>query len=182
MFSTPQNKRNPSYLVRNPHGYNFRIIVPKDLQNIVGKCELRYSLKTGFLSEGKSRARLLAGLIQQLFFKIRSNRPEYGKQQIESLIRRFLDFVMEDSASFMTTDLMNDVSTPSLGIKLQKLIDDFIAENLRSSRWSDRTCRDYRYCLNLFLRYFGNVPLSTINYDRVGKYSVNVQAVHLTTT
>ena len=37
MFSTPQNKRNPSYLVRNPHGYCFRLIVPGDLQNAVCK-------------------------------------------------------------------------------------------------------------------------------------------------
>jgi Domain of unknown function (DUF6538) len=111
MFSTPQNKRNPSYLVRNPHGYCFRLIVPKDLQDVVGKRELRYSLKTGCLSEGKSRARLLAGLIQQLFVKIRSNYTEYGNQNIDSLISGYLSFALEGSENFQTSNPINDVST-----------------------------------------------------------------------
>ena len=39
--------RSPHYLVRNPHSYCFRVNVPKDLQQLVGRRELRYSLKTG---------------------------------------------------------------------------------------------------------------------------------------
>jgi hypothetical protein len=65
MFYTP-NKKNPTYLISTPSGQYFRLCVPKDLQEIVGK----------------SRARLLAGLIQQLFVKIRSNRTGYGRQQV----------------------------------------------------------------------------------------------------
>ncbi len=39
--------KSPHYLIRNPHSYCFRVNVPKDLQQLVGKKELRYSLKTG---------------------------------------------------------------------------------------------------------------------------------------
>ncbi len=46
-------KRFPSHLIRNPHSYCFRMIVPKDLQPIVGKRELRYSLRTRHLTASK---------------------------------------------------------------------------------------------------------------------------------
>ncbi len=32
--------KSPSYLVRNPYSYCFRMIVPKDLRKFVGKTEL----------------------------------------------------------------------------------------------------------------------------------------------
>ena len=57
--------RSPSYLVKNPFSFCFRINVPKDLQAYVGRKELRYSLKTGYLSDAKHKARIIAGQIQQ---------------------------------------------------------------------------------------------------------------------
>ncbi|MFC1877097.1 SpoIIE family protein phosphatase [Thermodesulfobacteriota bacterium] len=86
MYSAKVNSKSSSYLFRNPHSYNFRMGVPADLRDVVGKREFRYSLKTGKLSEARKKARLLAGLIQQLFVRIRSNRPAYGRQQVESMI------------------------------------------------------------------------------------------------
>jgi hypothetical protein len=41
--------RSPHYLVRNPHSFCCRFNVPKDLQRVVGRQELRYSLKTGYV-------------------------------------------------------------------------------------------------------------------------------------
>jgi hypothetical protein len=38
---------SPSYLIRNRYSYGFRLRVPADLQEYVGKKELRYSLRTG---------------------------------------------------------------------------------------------------------------------------------------
>jgi len=43
---------SPSYLVRNHYSYCFRMNVPMDLQPFIGKKELRYSLKTGYLAAG----------------------------------------------------------------------------------------------------------------------------------
>ena len=45
--------RSPSYLVRNPFSFCFRMNVPKDLQVYVGRKELRYFLNTGYLSHAK---------------------------------------------------------------------------------------------------------------------------------
>jgi len=52
--------RSPNYLVWNSYSYCFRIRVPKDIQHCIDKKELRYSLKTGYLSLAKSKARLLS--------------------------------------------------------------------------------------------------------------------------
>jgi hypothetical protein len=59
-----------SYLIRNPFSYCFRMVVPKDLQAFVGKTQLRYSLKTGYLGVAKYKARLLAGQVQRIFKRL----------------------------------------------------------------------------------------------------------------
>jgi hypothetical protein len=45
--------------------------VPKDPQKVVGKKELRYSLKTGYLNDAKYKTRILAGQVQRLFQHLR---------------------------------------------------------------------------------------------------------------
>lgn len=61
---------SPTYLVKNPYSYCFRIKVPEDLQPTLSKKELRYSLKTGNLPEAKTKARLLAGEVQLIFKRL----------------------------------------------------------------------------------------------------------------
>lgn len=66
-----QTRRSPSYLIRNHYSYCFRMFVPKDLQRFVGKKELRFSLRTGYLGVAKRKARLLAGFYQYHFEELR---------------------------------------------------------------------------------------------------------------
>jgi hypothetical protein len=61
-------KSYSTYLVRTPYSYCFRLAVPSDLQTLIGKKELRYSLKTGYLSVAKRKARYLAGVYQNFFY------------------------------------------------------------------------------------------------------------------
>ena len=70
MAQSPLNC-SPSYLCKTPYSYCFRIRIPWDLQDRIGKKELRYSLKTGYLPEAKSKARLMAGQVQRLFRHMR---------------------------------------------------------------------------------------------------------------
>lgn len=49
------------------------MVIPQDLQPVIGKKELRYSLKTGHLSKAKSMARLLAGICQMIFRSLRND-------------------------------------------------------------------------------------------------------------
>ena len=76
-----QTAQSSSYLFRNKYSYCFRIRVPQDLQPLIKKKELRYSLRKGYLGLAKSRARLFAGLFQQLFRKL-------GESEMESELFR----------------------------------------------------------------------------------------------
>ncbi len=84
---------SPSYLVRNPYSYCFRIKIPKDLQTAVSIKELRYSLKTGSLSAAKTKARYMAGRVQLLFRNIQRG---YLKEmnlttaQIQEMLKKYL--------------------------------------------------------------------------------------------
>jgi hypothetical protein len=55
--------RSPNYLIKAPYAYYFRIKVHKDLQAIISRKELRYSLGTGNLTAAKIKARHMAGLV-----------------------------------------------------------------------------------------------------------------------
>jgi integrase len=85
--------QNPSYLVRNVHSYCFRLIVPKDLHKFVGKTELRYTLRTGYIGVAKRKARFLAGEVQLLFQLFRRGFVGMGKlseDQIQQLVVKYI--------------------------------------------------------------------------------------------
>jgi hypothetical protein len=69
--------------------------VPTDLQSLVGKREIRYSLKTGSVGIAKSKARLLAGQIQALFRILRKRRTlilqNLSDERIRGLVQKYLD-------------------------------------------------------------------------------------------
>ena len=89
-FQTSKLHKSPSYLIRNPYSYCFRIIVPETLRDIVGRREIRLSLRTGRLSEAKNKAGLLGGLFKQLFSQIRLHRAAHGRADVETKIREFM--------------------------------------------------------------------------------------------
>jgi len=88
--------RTPSYLIRTPYSYCFRLNVPIDLQGFVGKTELRYTLATGYVGLAKSKARLLAGQMQEFFRRLREiiKLGELTDEQIVEIVNRyFRDFI-----------------------------------------------------------------------------------------
>jgi len=62
----------PSYLKSHPSGYIFRYCIPKDVQAVVKRKELRYSLRTGKLGLAKVRARAMATATHRIIASIRS--------------------------------------------------------------------------------------------------------------
>ena len=83
--------RSPSYLIRTPYSYCFRLNVPIDLQKFVGKTELRYTLATGYVGLAKSKARLLAGQVQEFFRRLREiiKLGELTDEQITDIVNRY---------------------------------------------------------------------------------------------
>ena len=82
-----------SYLIRNPYSYCFRLIVPKDLQKFVGKKELRYSLKTGYIGVAKQKSRFLAGQLQLIFRYLRKGGAILSRltdDQIQELVQKYI--------------------------------------------------------------------------------------------
>ena len=83
---------SPSYLIRNQYSYCFRHHVPTDLQKYIGKKELRYSLRTGYLSEAKFKARFYATGVQLLFKRLRELRSmKINDDQIKEFAKAYFD-------------------------------------------------------------------------------------------
>ena len=83
---------SPSYLVRNQYSYCFRLHVPADLQVYVGKKELRYSLRTGYLSDAKFKARFYAAGVQLLFRRLRELKSmKLNDDQIKEFVKAYFE-------------------------------------------------------------------------------------------
>lgn len=80
----------PSYLYQSTSGYIFRLRVPNDLRDLVGKSEFRYSLRTGAMRVARQRARSIASYIQQLFLDIRNAMSEWTQEKINQVVQRYI--------------------------------------------------------------------------------------------
>jgi hypothetical protein len=80
----------PSYMYQSPSGYIFRLRIPSDLKDVVGKVEFRYSLRSGSLRVAKHRARAIAVYIHELFLKLRKNMTEFTQDKINELVKNYI--------------------------------------------------------------------------------------------
>jgi len=94
--------RSPSYLIRNHYTYCFRMKVPHDIQPYVGKKELRYSLKTGYVGVAKFKARIIAGQVQLLFKSLKNGNTSLMKlsnNKIKELVQKYLRQLVDSYAA-----------------------------------------------------------------------------------
>ena len=89
----------PASLYQTPSGYIFRLRIPKDLKDLVGKTEFRYSLRTGGLRVAKNRARSIVSFIHQLFIKVRSNMSKFNQEHITEIVKGHIRTVLADGES-----------------------------------------------------------------------------------
>ena len=85
--------RSPHYLIRNHHSFCFRVNVPKDLQRFVGKRELRYSLKTGYVGVARVKAQIIAAQVHQVFLCLRRGGrtlSDLTDERIQELVHQYL--------------------------------------------------------------------------------------------
>ncbi len=142
--------KSPHYLVRNPHSYCFRMNIPKDLQQLVGKKELRYSLKTGYVGVARFKAQIIAAQVHQIFAclrrggkmvdlsdeRIRELVQQYLKEYIEGLESRYHDdppfLDRGDFYSYIDTlDYIKEDITEYLGIGDYGTVEEIVADLLR---------------------------------------------------
>lgn len=83
----------PSFLVRQPHSYCFRMVVPPRHRPKLGRRELKYTLHTGALSTAKFRARSIAAYVLDLFTQLDAGASQVQTltpEQLQGLIRDFI--------------------------------------------------------------------------------------------
>ena len=95
----------PSYLYQTPSGYIFRLRIPKDLKELVGKVEFRYSLRSGSLRIAKYRARCIASFVQQLFTKVRNNMAEFTQEKIQGIVKKYIRQTLDNDERCRALDV-----------------------------------------------------------------------------
>jgi hypothetical protein len=60
------------HIVQQSSGYCFRMVVPNDLRKVIGKRELRYSLRERSLLHAKRKAHRISTKVKGLFAKLRN--------------------------------------------------------------------------------------------------------------
>ncbi len=157
----PHNK-SCSYLIRNPYSYCFRMVVPKDLQVLVGKTELRYSLKTGYLGDAKYKARLLAGQVQRIFRRLREDGlalSALSDEKIKALIDQYIkDYLAGLETRYFEAELpWNDTSEFNGYVNELDAIKDDIVEYLGMG--------DYSSVDNIVAGLLGNNGIEGVEKD-----------------
>ena len=88
-----------NYLIRNQYSYCFRMKVPADLQGVIGRKELRYSLRTTYLTPAKCKAGFLVVLIHRLFIDLRRRKgklADLSEEKIQELVKQYIKDSVED--------------------------------------------------------------------------------------
>jgi len=86
--------------------------VPSDLQEVVGRREIRYSLQAGFLREAKPKAQRMASFVQQVFNELRYVRggnedmtAELNQDEIRKLLRGYLIKVLKEDEEYRVLEI-----------------------------------------------------------------------------
>jgi len=102
-------RKSPSYLIRNSYSYCFRMNVPRDLQQFVGRKELRYSLNTGYLGLARCKAWLISGQVHLMFMYLRRRiirLSEPSEEKIQELIQQYIrDYINGLEEVYIKQDL-----------------------------------------------------------------------------
>ena len=95
--------KSPSYLLKKSYSYYSRIRVPKDIRHKFRyRTELRFSLGTIKVTDAKSKARLVAGLLQWVFRNIRNGGSfsVLNDEQIDKLIKDHIKKLLDVDLEF----------------------------------------------------------------------------------
>ena len=89
----------PSYLSKNKYSYYFKMKIPIPLHIVISKKERRYSLKTGDLTEAKTKAPYVAAKVQLLFRDVENwyfADMNLTKEQVQLMLKRHLQRLIKE--------------------------------------------------------------------------------------
>ncbi|MDP2846599.1 MAG: tyrosine-type recombinase/integrase [Humidesulfovibrio sp.] len=96
----------PHVFRRNGHHY-LRIVVPAALRGLVGKRELRYSLRTGYHAEACRRGALVAASVKEFFQG--AVMAELKAENLGALIEQFVRGRIDELATAYTNEMKNHI-------------------------------------------------------------------------
>lgn len=151
----PTNR--PTYLLKRPSGYHFRIKVPADLRDSIGKIELRRSLTLLTANAAQQEATRLAVLAKEFF---QASRTRGSQKVFESSNSRDFDQLVSSSVTDQTL-VINPVSEPDT---LGAMIDEYCREQVQTGNWRPKTELENRAIYTLLLRILGDIPCQALTY------------------
>jgi hypothetical protein len=96
---TTTPRTNLRYTFQRNSLYYFRYTLPPDFSKLVGKTGLRYSLRTGYIKQAESKARRLAGTVEDFISEIRYEHHmvmNLSTDKLQSLLDQHLRKALDD--------------------------------------------------------------------------------------
>ncbi len=164
--------------------FHFRIGVPAELQSILGKSEIKRSLKTSDVTYATKLAQVYAHTVLELFTKLRRGEVLTKIPMITPYTELKFDTVSTDAEGNVSVEgveldpnnLEADVAAlqsilgaqgstkPKVTAKLlQDVVEDYCAEKKFSGTWKSKTESEYRASFSLMVQFFGNADISSLS-------------------
>ncbi len=187
--------RTPSYLMKNSFGiWHLRLAVPKHIRYIIGKREIKKTLRTGNEREALRKARKLAVQYQEKFDRMSEiddilNNPLFQHLKC-SIVRhpdgtvemkdvemdpehpdaemRMLDHAVQKINEIIPAEAQQ-VSSVAKDDAPSILLSDLVQEYLNvvsNTVDNDKTLNGYRSHLQTFVEILGDVPINTVDRKR----------------
>jgi hypothetical protein len=146
--------------------------VPIDIQKYVGKKELRYSLRTGYLGVAKQKARCLAGQVQSVFRMLKNGdlMINLSEEKIQELVNNYIKQRLEQINNLFNEGPGDDIlpfGTITEFYSYISLLDTFrqeLAANLNMGNWEMLEDEIIRFLQSQGMK---DIDKSSVEYQRL---------------
>jgi len=155
-------------MVDRPSGIHFRIKVPAEIQDIIGKRELRRSLTSLSHRSAQQEAQRLAVIAKEYFHTVKQSQQSHpqsdGKVWQDHAIRQ------AEADQFRSEGLLTE-SEPAA---LTAMIKAYCEEQVQAGNWTSKTEHENNAIFALLTRIIGDIPCTHITYPVLRKYKTTL--------
>lgn len=197
--------RIASHLVLNSYGvYYFRFVIPFSLRPIIGKTEVKKSLKTSNRRQAILMAKELSVKVEKAFQKVHLTMIDIKKPEPINLGTITMTGITSRGVSVQNVVIERDSPEEEYDIAralldaikdnpdaireivkaaeenlvyLTAMIDKYCAEKAREKAWVAGTTEDFRIIFNRLVEILGDIPVSTIGFDQARFYKNTMMAL-----
>ncbi len=194
-----------SHLVLNPSGvYHFRIVIPRPLRLIIGKTEVKKTLKTSNRRQAILLAQELSVKVEKAFQEVRLSMIGIKKPDVINLGTITMTGITSRGVSVQNVVIDRespeeeyDIARALLDaikdnpdavrevvkaaeenlVYLTAMIEKYCAEKAREKAWVAETTEEFRGILNRLVEILGDIPVGTIGFDQARYYKETMMAL-----